>query len=349
MLNIDQLSRVIVSPEKPLADVVAALDKGALQVVLVLEEGLLIGLITDGDLRHVLLSGRPLSAFLTRDVMTRDFVFVGDQMSLSKAEALRLMKERSIHHIPVLNASGMLVGLHVIDDLSGPRRRTTPVIIMAGGLGQRLRPMTDETPKPLLLIKGKPMLQTLVERLAGQGFRDLWISVNYKGEMIEEYFGNGRNYDVQIRYLREDEPKGTAGALSLLPSIESSILVMNGDVLTNMDCSRLVDFHAQQGTLATVCIKNHDIQVPFAVARTDEKYILALEEKPVYTYAVNAGVYVLEPVVLEKIPKKGQFDMTDLLDDLLRDGERVCAFPMHESWRDVGTPNSYLAADSEQS
>ena len=338
MINFSNLSFSIISPNSSFKDVINSLDNSALQIALVVEKNKLVGVITDGDVRRHLLDDADLVNSNSEILMNTDFISVSERTDISEVKSL--MKTNQIHQIPVLDKNDVLIGLHHIDHIDDSVSYSNPVVIMAGGLGQRLHPYTLDVPKPMLPVNGRPMIESLINKLSEQGFNNIYISINYKGEQIEDHFGDGSEFGVSINYLRESSPMGTAGSLSLLPKLHKSVLILNGDVVTNLDFSRVIRYHEKGSVLATVCLRNHEVQIPYAVARSSGKSILELTEKPTISYPVNAGIYVLNPEALARIPNE-KFDMTELLDGFLNDGLTVNGFPMHENWRDVGTPEDY--------
>ena len=343
MKSLEELGALIVSPSNNLSQILQAIDAGALQIALVVEDNQLIGLITDGDIRRYLLNSNSSQEISAGDVMNRDFTYVSESVSIN--EVHRLMSGRTIHQIPVLSEQKEVLGLHIIDEIHLPSHEDSSVVIMAGGLGTRLRPFTEDIPKPMLPVNGQPMIDALVHALRKQGFRQIFISINHLGEKIESHFGDGSRFGVNISYLRESFPMGTAGSLSLLPEMKNSFLVINGDVVTNLNFPKVMKYHEKEDSLVTVCLRGHEVQIPYAVAKSVDYKIVELVEKPNYSFPVNAGIYVLNPEVLERIPKE-RYDMTELLEELIEKKLSVGAFPMHESWRDIGTPMDY---DSIQS
>jgi NDP-sugar pyrophosphorylase family protein len=256
------------------------------------------------------------------------------------------MRQRRLHQIPVLDATWRVVGLEVLDDLLKPQPKTNPVVLMAGGLGSRLRPLTDECPKPLLRVGTKPILETILEAFIEHGFNRFYVSVNYKAEMIEAYFGDGSRWGATIEYLREKERLGTAGALSLLPEPPvEPVFVMNGDLLTRLNFAHLLDFHTAHGSVATMCVREYEMQVPYGVIKTRSHRILDIHEKPTERYLVNAGVYVLQPDALALIPRDRSFDMPDLFKRLMDRGGDTAVFPIREYWMDIGQMDDFHRAN----
>jgi NDP-sugar pyrophosphorylase family protein len=219
---------------------------------------------------------------------------------------------------------------------------------MAGGKGTRLAHLTQTCPKPMLKVGDKPLLETIIERFRAQGFSNFCISLNYLGDMISDHFGDGGPWDVKITYVREDEPRGTAGALSLLENRPvDPIIVLNGDILTRMDFGALLAFHREHEAAATVCLREYRFQVPYATVELDGPRIQRLLEKPVQSYLVNAGVYCLDPEVLGLVPREGRVDMPDLLNALMEQGRPVGSFPIHEYWLDIGQMQDFHTAQTD--
>jgi NDP-sugar pyrophosphorylase family protein len=259
------------------------------------------------------------------------------------------MRARRLHHMPIVDEEGRLVGLQALDEFLEPAAaRENAVVLMAGGLGSRLRPLTEDTPKPMLKIGGRPILETILLNFIEHGFRRFYISVNYKSDAITEYFGDGARWGVQIEYLRESQKLGTAGALSLLPETPAHpILVMNGDLLTKVNFSQLLEFHYSHTAQATMCVREYDFQVPYGVVRMDGHGIVGIDEKPVQKFFVNAGIYVLEPDVLSNIGAGAYFDMPSLFEKLIEQKKETLAFPIREYWLDIGRLADYDRANGE--
>ena len=314
---------------------ISCLDQTALRLVLITDDkGLLIGTVSDGDIRRGLLKGHILSSSVSKVVNRKPLVV---PVGLEPDMVLKLMTASKVLQIPIVDDENRIVGLHLWDLLTRVPERSTRMVIMAGGLGARLRPHTDNCPKPMLLLGGKPMLEHIIDRAKLEGFKDFLISIRYLGHMIEEYFGNGERLDVHLEYLREDEPLGTAGALSLIKCLPNEpIVVINGDVITDIRYGDLLEFHCQQKALATMAVRSHEWQNPYGVVHTAGVEIIGFEEKPVVRNYINAGVYVLDPSALKSLQYKKKCDMPDLFDNLRVRDQRVVAYAMHEPWLDVG-------------
>jgi NDP-sugar pyrophosphorylase family protein len=249
-----------------------------------------------------------------------------------------LMRRKGLRHLPLVDTSGKLTGIELLNEVPGLDKLDNLVVVMAGGLGRRLGGLTADTPKPMLSVKNRPLLETIVENLATAGFQDIYLSVNYKREVIQDHFRDGSHLNLNIQYLREDRPLGTVGSLSLLPMRpKKPLIVMNADLVTTVSFNSLLEFHRRRRAQATMCIRDYDFQVPYGVVRVNEKQqVLALEEKPKFRYFVNAGIYVLEPSCLDLIPKDMRMDMTDLMAMLLQNNAPIGAFPVREYWADIG-------------
>lgn len=328
-------------------EAIANLVESGLQIALVVApDGKLLGTITDGDIRRGLLRGLSLQSGID-SVVHREPMVVPPKFTHEMV--LQLMRSNKLHQMPVVNEHGQVAGLHLWDELLEPRSRPNLVVIMAGGKGTRLRPHTEHCPKPLLPVAGKPMLEHIIERARGEGFHRFALSVHYLGHMIEEHFGDGLRLQVQIQYLRETSPLGTAGALGLLEQRpQEAILVSNGDVMTDIHYGDLLDFHNRQGAAATMAVRLHELQHPFGVVQTDGIDITGFEEKPVVSSYVNAGIYVLSPSALDVLRKGEPCDMPTLFTRLHQRGERTIVYPMHEPWLDVGRPEDYRQANADQ-
>ena len=316
--------------------VIAALDHSPIKLVLVVDDSdRLTATVTDGDVRRGLLGGCKLEDSVST-IARREFVAIGEETrSNERDEKLRAFE---IDYLPVLDSNGRIVGLHSGAKHPSREGKLNTVVIMAGGLGMRLRPRTKTVPKPMLPLAGKPMLEHVVEKLRDEGFRDIVLSINYLGHKIEQHFGDGSTLGVNISYLAEEKPLGTGGALSLLKQeFTAPLVVMNGDVLMAAKVSDIVGYHVANGAEITVGVKVLETQIPFGVVNLEGARIVGIEEKPTYSDYVNAGVYVIDPAVLAEIPKGERFDMPDMLTSRIGT-PKALAFPLHESWIDIGRP-----------
>jgi dTDP-glucose pyrophosphorylase len=326
-------------------DVAESLTLSGLRLCLVVDEhSKLLGIVSDGDIRRGLLSGKGLDDPVV-DIMNRCFASAPDTLGL--ADLVSQARATDISHIPLVDAEGRVTGLFVDQIDGGIPRLPNLVVIMAGGLGMRLRPLTETIPKPMLSVAGKPMVQHTVEALRSEGFSHFVMSLNYLGEQIEQHFGDGADFGVNISYVTEKEPLGTAGALSLISqTLIDPVVVVNGDVLLLAKISAMLDYHQSHEAEITVGVKVLDTQIPFGVLEVDGSRVMGITEKPVYRDFVNAGVYVLEPRVVEGLTPGARIDMPDLVDTAIA-REGVVAFPLHETWIDMGRPEDLRRAEAE--
>jgi dTDP-glucose pyrophosphorylase len=327
--------KTIIGLNTPVLEAMRIIDESSLQISLVVDaEDRLVGMITDGDIRRGILKGISLDQPVQL-IMNPKFTSLAQGASVE--EVLRLMKLRDLRQIPILDECGRVVDLKILEDLIQPPPRDNWVVLMAGGLGTRLRPFTDTCPKPLLKVGNKPLLETILENFVAYDFNKFYIAVNYKAEMIEALLGSGSRWGITIEYLREAEQLGTAGALGLLPQKPTkAVVVMNGDVLSNVNFQHLLDFHQSHQAAASMCVWDYRVKVPYGVIKTDQHRLIGIDEKPVQRFFVNAGIYVLEPEVLDFIPKNTKWDMTDLFAALIHQGYETAAFPIREYWMDIG-------------
>lgn len=340
------LKDLTISSTTSVRDAIAAIDRSRRQIALVVDaEGRLEATVTDGDVRRGILRGVDLDGPVSQVMHTTPTVV---RQGEADAAVRRLIRERKLHHVPVLDATGRLVDLATVEELFGVAPRDTRVVLMAGGLGTRLRPLTETIPKPMLPVGGKPLLEQIIAVFADQGFHRISISVNYRREMVQDHFGDGSRFGVEIDYIEEDRPMGTAGALSLLPERPTGpFIVMNGDLLVSLRFDALVRFHRDLGAAGTLVVREYEQQVPYGVVRTEGDLMVAIEEKPVARYYVNGGIYVLSPEALDRIEPGQPLDMPTLLTRLKDAGRPVGVYPLRDYWRDIGRIDDLEAARSE--
>jgi dTDP-glucose pyrophosphorylase len=327
-------------------DAISVLNVSGLRIVLAVDENeKLLGTISDGDIRRGLLKGLQLENSLAA-IWNHEAIVVPENMSTEMVKELMLVNK--IQQIPIVDENQRLIGLHLWDEFVYSVSRENIFVIMAGGRGTRLGTQTENCPKPLLLVAGRPILEHIINRAQAEGFTHFVIAINYLGYMIEEYFGDGRKMGVKIDYLREEKPLGTAGALTLFEELPNlPIVVTNGDVITEIRYAAILDFHEKQGAAATMAVRSHEWQNPFGVVQIQGVEIISYDEKPIYRSNVNAGVYVLDPAVLKFIPKSEAFDMPSLLEIAGKNSERIVAYPVHEQWLDVGRPKDLQQAENQ--
>ncbi len=338
--------KVAVSPDTTIKKTIDVIDRMSLQIALVVDsDDRLMGTVTDGDIRRGLLKGYSLSE-------TVDKVYHRNPMTASSETALDMihfrMRRYYISQLPVIDNNGKVVSLEILKDIFARDPKKSPVILMAGGLGSRLRPLTNDCPKPLLKVGGKPILEIILERFVDEGFQNFFISINYMGESIRNHFGDGSRWDVKIEYLEESQRLGTAGGLSLLSEIpEEPVIVMNGDLLTKISFNCLLNFHKDSRSSATMCVRDHEITIPYGVVKSESSKLVGLQEKPVQKILVNAGIYVLSPEALRLIPENQYFDMTELFNNMINMNWHTSVYPIREYWIDIGRMKDFEMANVE--
>jgi len=338
--------KTIILSNKTIKDVIEILEYGGLRIALVVgDDNSLKGTVTDGDVRRALINDMSLDG-LVSEIMNSNPVIA--KTSDSREKLLIKMKSESILHMPIVNEHGKLCGLETLQQLIQTPSYDNPVFLMAGGLGSRLQPLTLDTPKPLLNVGSKPILETILEQFITAGFHNFFISTNFKSEMIQKHFGDGSSWSVSIQYINEEKPLGTAGALGLLPDNLPNlpIIIMNGDLLTKVDFQLLLSFHNEHDGIATMCVREYEYQVPYGVVDIEESQIKNIIEKPMHKFFVNAGIYVLDKTLIKKINGKSKMDMPDFLLKYV-DKPFIKAFPVHEYWLDIGHMNEYQLANQD--
>jgi dTDP-glucose pyrophosphorylase len=340
-----QWEKALIGPEATFRDALISIDSTGAGIALVVDaDRRLLGALSDGDVRRALIRGagmedRAIGAANAKPVCADD--------QQDPAAMLATLRAHSLRQLPILDADRRVVGMVTVEDFLNIPVRTNPVVIMAGGKGERLAELTRETPKPMLTVGSRPILETIVGNLAGQGFRNFWLAVNYKADQIERHFGDGSDLGLDIRYLREDKPLGTCGALSLMPPPDEPFVVTNGDVLAKADYSHLLDSHLQSDAQATVVVRDYQMQVPFGVVNAEGAQVIRIDEKPTQSYMINAGVYVLSPSVLDLIPKDAFYDMPALMTEMISRGLGVRLQRAEGYWMDIGRPLDYAQANAD--
>ena len=340
-----KIDTVKLKPDATIREALHIIDSGAIKLAVVTdEENRLLGTITDGDIRRAILNGKRLDESI-EEVYNIHPVTVG--VNENRESIINICTAKKIYQIPVVDDLGRVVQIAMLDELLKPKTHPNKVVLMVGGLGSRLRPLTETTPKPMLHVGGRPILQTIVERFASHGFTDIIMCVNYKADIIQEYFGDGSRFGVNIEYVLEKERMGTAGALSLLEKRpQEPFFVMNGDLLTNINFENMLQYHLDNSAVASMCVREYDFQVPYGVVNIEDGKISSIEEKPVHRFFVSAGIYMLNPECLDLIPN-GYYDMPALFEKLIQQGERAISFPLREYWLDIGRMEEYEKANRE--
>jgi dTDP-glucose pyrophosphorylase/CBS domain-containing protein len=348
------LSAFLVGPDFTIRQIMECIDKNAKGIALVTtHDGRLIGTLTDGDLRRALLGGLELDTLVGALIYGRGSDGLRSPVTAlantPQVELLAQMNKHSVRHIPLVDETGKVVDLVFLADLVKDYELPLRAVVMAGGFGTRLRPLTDDIPKPMLAVGDKPLLEHIIEQLRQSGIRRVNLTTHYKADMISGHFGDGADFGVEIRYLTEHQPLGTAGALSMVPESDEPLLVMNGDILTRIDFRSMLDFHREQKADMTVAVRCHEFKIPYGVVETDGVTIRTIREKPIIRKFVNAGIYLLNPQVCRYIPHGGRYDMPELIERLLRDGRMVVGFAVREYWLDIGQLDDYRQANVDVS
>ncbi len=343
------LAKLVAHPEDSIREVIARIDGNAKGVALVVDSEMrLIDMVTDGDLRRAVLARLdielPVQALLDQKKARGHESPVTMPATAPMADVLHLMNERVLRHVPLLDEEGRVVDLAYVADLVKEYELPLTAVVMAGGLGTRLRPLTNNIPKPMLPIGDEPLLAHTIKQLRQAGIRRLNLAMHYKGEVISNHFGDGSDFGVEIEYVREDQPLGTAGALRLVDEPDQPLLVVNGDILTNIDFRAMLNFHREYKADMTVGVRLHEVVVPYGVVETDGVHVRAIVEKPVVRQFINAGVYLLNPGVCALIPEAQRYDMPELISTLVGKGRTVVCFPIREYWLDIGQLEDYRKA-----
>jgi dTDP-glucose pyrophosphorylase/CBS domain-containing protein len=342
----------LVGAADSITETIAVIDKYGKGIALVVDdERRLIGTVTDGDIRRAILAGidlsLPIRILLERLSLRPSRDPIVAPVGSDRALLLRLMKEREIRQLPLVDRERRVADLVTLDELVPEPQLPMQAVIMAGGFGERLRPLTQDTPKPMLPVGDRPLMERIIEQLKRAGIQKVNISTHYLSEKITNHFGDGKDFGIALNYVEEDRPLGTAGALGLLESPTEPVLVINGDILTGVDFQAMHIFHREHHADLTMAVRQYAMQVPFGVVKCDGVYVREVDEKPQSKFFVNAGIYLLEPSVYRYISNGERLDMTDLIARLLSDGRLVVGFPIREYWLDVGQPEDYRQAQKD--
>ncbi|TMO43812.1 nucleotidyltransferase family protein [Pseudoalteromonas ruthenica] len=335
---------ILMAPEQSLREALEVINTQASRVVLIVDKQThLLGVITDGDIRRALLNNLGLEVALS-EVMNTSPIYA--EVGTPKEQLIETMEQKGILSIPVVR-QGKVVGLQTLKHVLSKPKFDNPVFLMAGGFGTRLRPLTDHCPKPMLQVGNKPILETVLKSFVKAGFSNFYISTHYMPEQIEEHFGDGSQWGVEIEYVHEESPLGTGGALGLLPKSmrrDLPLILMNGDVLTKVDFARLLEFHCENGADATMCVREYEYQIPYGVIQGEGSRITDMVEKPIQRFFVNAGIYVVSPEVISSVPFNHRIDMPTVLEQRIAKDKDVLMFPIHEYWLDIGRMDDFNRA-----
>ena len=343
------LDAVSIHQDQSIRDALTVIDRNRRGIALVLDDRRrLLGTLTDGDLRRAILAGAALDTPLTVALERKgNAAPVTARTDANHATLLSTMREKGIRHLPLLNDDGAVGGLVTLDELLPDEVIPLQAVIMAGGFGKRLHPLTESLPKPMLPVGDKPVMELLVNQLRNAGIQTVNVTTHFEPEKIKDHFGDGSNFGVSMNYVSEESPLGTAGSLRLLEGSNEPLLVINGDILTQVDFRAMLAFHREHKADVTVAVRQYDFQVPYGVIECAGSMVRTVHEKPVFNFFVNAGIYLLEPSVRECIPHGERFDMTDLIDHLLATQRPVASFPIVEYWLDIGQHADYEQAQED--
>ncbi len=344
----DVRRRFCVGPDAPLREALKVMDVNGEGVVLVVDRDMAFqGIVTDGDVRRATLAGlsfeERVDAFLKNKPPRGPARPLASSADAPPSQWARLMDGAGVRHLPLLDENGCVQGLVLMSQMAEEAELPLRAAVMAGGFGVRLRPLTSATPKPLLPIGDKPLIERIIDQLRDSGVRRVNITTHFKADKIKDHFGDGGKFGVEVGYTDEDQPLGTAGALAKIKDVNEPLLVINGDVLTGVDFRAMLEFHKSNDAKLTVGVRKYDMSVPYGVVEVDGARVARLSEKQA-SFFINAGIYILEPSAVAAIPEGERFDMTDLIDQLLAAGEMVASFPIHEYWLDIGQVEDYTQA-----
>jgi dTDP-glucose pyrophosphorylase len=341
----DNWEKVLVRPNSSIKEVLEVITNQSFRIALVTgTDKVLLGTITDGDIRRGLLSNKSLDSE-AHEIMNRNPLTINP--FVSKEEVSNIMLENDILCLPVIQ-EGRVINIETLNDIFKVKKYENAVFLMAGGFGKRLKPLTDSMQKTLLKVGNKPILEIILEKLAKAGFYRFFISTHYMPEQVRSHFGDGENWGVEIKYIHEEKPLGTGGALGLLPKeeINEPLILMNGDLLTNLDFKSLLKFHIETNVMATLCINEHKQTIPFGVVESDNGLVTVINEKPTYSYNVNAGIYVLSHKIIKESQANHFMDMPTLINEIIKEN-KINIFPVHEYWLDIGRMGDYQKANKD--
>ncbi len=348
-MNTQKIAELCITPLASVREAMQRIDKTGQGIALIVDDdGRLITTVTDGDVRRAILDGVNMDLSVQELLERRPPLPhpspVTALVGTSDAQLLSMMNKFTLRHIPLVDNAGRVVDLALLGELIKEYDLPLRAVVMAGGYGTRLRPLTEKLPKPMLPVGDRPVLEVIIEQLRQAGIRRLSLTTHYKRELIAQHFGDGRDFGIEIRYVEEDRPLGTAGALSLLEASSDPLLVINGDILTRVDFRAMLDFHREQHADMTVAVRQYEFRVPYGVIETEGVAITGISEKPVVRHFINAGIYLLSPEICGFIPNGQPYDMPDLIGRMVAENKRVVSFPIREYWLDIGQVPDYEKA-----
>jgi len=345
-MTIKEIEKLFVEPRSNIKHAMEVIDKSGKGIALVIDDNKrLLGTVTDGDIRRAILKGISLEESV-KTIMNEHYTFVTPNYSKRLVE--NIFEQKRINQIPVLDDNMRVVDIIFYHEFHQQPTKENWVVIMAGGLGTRLYPLTKKIPKPMLKVGAKPILETIIEQLKSFGYKNIILSLNYKGEIIQNYFQDGSNFGVDIKYVKEKKRLGTAGAIRLARKyLDKSFLVINGDILTKMNFEQFMQYHTKHKNLITIATRKYELEIPYGVVKIQEESVINLREKPTIEFFISGGIYCLEPAVIDEIPRDKYFDITELINIYLSKGEKVGSFPITEYWMDIGQMEDYNQANMD--
>jgi dTDP-glucose pyrophosphorylase len=340
------MKKYCITPDATLIECMRIIDITGAGIALAVDnEFRLIGTISDGDIRKALLKNYSLDSPASPHINQNCFRVLP---TVPRVEVLDIMQARKFEQVPIVDEQGKVIGLHLVHDLLGNISRPNWAVIMAGGKGMRLQPLTENIPKPMIKVAGRPILERIILHIVSYGINRIFISVNHLAQVIEDFFKDGSQYGAKIEYLRESKPLGSGGAISLLTQIpEHPLMVMNGDLIADANCGDMIEFHAQNDFYATMGTYSYFHQVPYGCVEIQNNRLVSIEEKPVIEKMVNAGIYVLSPQAVSAIPKNTCFPITTLFEDAIKNNLACGNFPIEKEWVDIGSPQQLRKARGE--
>jgi len=349
---VKDIGRCCISIAATIRDVIECINVNALGIALVVDEdGRLVNTVTDGDIRRAMLAkidfGSTVEALLAHKKASNISSPLTAPLDTESTELLHLLNQRKLSHIPLLDEDGRVQDIALLRAFAESYDLGLQAVVMAGGFGTRLRPLTEDMPKPMLPVGDRPLLQRTIEQLRDTGIKQVNITTHFRPEKITEHFGSGDAFGVELNYVNEERPLGTAGSLGLIEKSGETLLVINGDILTDIDYRAMLEFHREGNADLTVGVRQYDVKVPYGIIESDGIEITGIREKPEMVFFVNAGIYLVEPGVKDHIPIDTSFDMTDLIEVLIENGDRVISFPISEYWLDVGQHEDYQQAQED--
>lgn len=335
---------LVLSSDATMQNAIKKLEENIVKLVLVSNDNLeLLGTITDGDIRRAILSGHGMNSNLNGFMNSSP---ISAKEGSTREAMLNLMKEKELLHLPIISKKNKLIGLETLSTLSGTKKYDNAVFLMAGGFGKRLTPLTNQMPKPLLEVGTKPILEEILLSFINSGFHNFYISTHFMADKIRDYFRDGSEWGVSIKYIHEEKPLGTAGALSLLPEeeIDLPLIMMNGDLISNINFSSLLDYHRENKAELTMCISEYALKIPYGVIVKEDDRLIKIDEKPSHKFFINAGIYVINSDILKTVRKDTPIDMPALIEGIISDKESVKVYPIHEYWLDIGQLDDFNKA-----